>query len=325
MSCLRVDRKAKKQHKIGMTSTSSAPALKERDAAVPPGPDPFRVTSPARQQAPFVFGSPHSGRHYPKHFVDGSPLDERVLRASEDFYVDELFAAGPRLGAPLLQANYARAYLDVNREPWELDPNMFDSPLPDYVNSRSGRVSAGLGTIARVVSSGTNIYSGKLRFEDARARIESIYMPYHRAQQDLLAKTVAQFGCSVLVDCHSMPSAGDWFGDKPLRPKTKMPDFILGNRYGRSCAPVIVEVAEAALLRCGYNVVRNDPYSGGFNTRRHGEPKAGQHALQIEISRALYMDEESLERTDGFATLAADLGDLIGDLLAIPAGALAPK
>lgn len=325
MSCLRVDQGPKNQHKIGMTSISSAPALDPSEDAALLGPDPHLITHPARQQAPFVFGSPHSGRHYPKHFVENSPLDARVLRASEDFYVDELFGAAPQMGAPLLQATYARAYLDVNREPWELDPNMFDEPLPDYVNSRSGRVSAGLGTIARVVSSGTNIYSGKLRFEDARARVESIYMPYHRAQQDLLAKTLAQFGCSVLVDCHSMPSAGDWFGDKPLRPKSKMPDFILGNRYGRSCAPVVMEVAEAALSRRGYNVVRNDPYSGGFNTRRHGEPKNGQHALQIEISRALYMDEESLDRTDGFATLTRDLGELITDLLSIPVNALIPK
>ncbi len=325
MLCLRVDRRPKNQHKIGMTSISSARALEQREDSAASDPEPYRVTSPARQQAPFVFGSPHSGRYYPKRFVEASPLDARVLRASEDFYVDELFASAPRLGAPLLQAMYARAYLDVNREPWELDPNMFDEPLPDYVNSRSGRVSAGLGTVARVVSSGKNIYDRKLRFEDARLRVESIYMPYHRAQQDLLAKTLTQFGCSVLVDCHSMPSAGDWFGDKPLRPKTKMPDFILGNRYGRSCAPAVMEVAESALSRCGYNVVRNDPYSGGFNTRRHGEPKNGQHALQIEISRALYMDEDSLERTDGFATLVSDLGALISDLLAIPVSALTPR
>lgn len=309
-----------------MENASSLSVSAQPESVTRSGPAPFQIMHPARQKAPFVFASPHSGRHYPDNFIAASSLDVQTLRASEDFYVDELFASAPQRGAPLLQALYARAFLDVNREPWELDPAMFDGPLPDYVNSRSGRVTAGLGTIARVVSSGTNIYRGKLRFSEAKDRVESIYMPYHTQQNELMTKTREQFGCAVLVDCHSMPSAGDSYGDTPLRrPRAKMPDFILGNRYGRSCAPIVIEVAEALLSERGYSVVRNDPYSGGYNTRRHGDPKLGIHAMQIEISRALYMDEVDLSRSEGFSTLAGDLDDLVDRFIEIPSDKLLPQ
>jgi len=151
-------------------------------------------------------------------------------------------------------------------------------------------------------------------------------MPYHKKQNDLVEKTRQKFGCAVLVDCHSMPSAGDSFGDTPFRrPRAKMPDFILGNRYGRSCAPIVIDVAEAVLSECGYTVTRNDPYSGGYNTRRHGDPKEGLHALQIEISRALYMDEERLSRSEGFSALASDLEALVEQLIGISTDALLPQ
>ena len=306
--------------------TPSEAALKEasgNDGAPGTGPAPFLVAQPARQTAPVIYASPHSGRFYPADFVETSRLDPHMLRASEDIYVDELFGAAPRLGAPLLQAVYARAFLDVNREPWELDPAMFHEPLPDYVNAKSGRVAAGLGTIARVVASGTAIYAGKLDFAEAEARVAGVYHPYHAETERLIARTQDLFGCSLLIDCHSMPSEGGSWGDKPFKSLQQVPDFILGDRYGRSCAPVVMETAEKVLKDLGYGVVRNNPYSGGYNTRHYGAPAEGRHALQIEINRALYVDEETLERNSGFAGLTAAMTALIEALNAIPSGALA--
>ncbi|MGE0668491.1 MAG: N-formylglutamate amidohydrolase [Sphingomonadales bacterium] len=303
--------------------TPSETALKALPAAEPEaGPPACLVTEPARQTAPLVFSSPHSGRYYPDDFVSASRLDPHTLRASEDAYVDELFSAAPQLGAPLIQANYARAYLDVNREPWELDPEMFDGPLPEFVNARSGRVAAGLGTIARVVASGTAIYQGRLSFAEAERRVATVYRPYHQSLARLLDKTRAQFGCSVLVDCHSMPSSGGAWGDMPIKTSGGTPDFILGDRYGRSCNGEVMIAAQQVLAGRGYRVVRNDPYSGGFNTRHYGVPREGRHALQIEINRSLYMDEATMGRSDDFGALRDAMTALIQALAALPADPL---
>jgi N-formylglutamate amidohydrolase len=305
--------------------TPSEPALKSLPLAEPEAALPAcLVTEPARQTAPLVFSSPHSGRHYPPDFVSSSRLDAHTLRASEDAFVEELFAAAPQHGAPLVQAVYARAYLDVNREAWEMDPDMFDGPLPDFVNARSGRVAAGLGTIARVVASGTAIYNGRLPFAEAERRVAVVYHPYHNTLARLLDRTHAQFGCSVLIDCHSMPSCGGSWGDMPLKNMGAgtVPDFILGDRYGRSCNTEVMAAAQQALSSQGYRVVRNDPYSGGFNTRHYGVPREGRHALQIEINRALYMDEATMSRSDGFVPVRDALTALILALAALPADLL---
>lgn len=300
--------------------TPSEPALKAQAAPdTDAGPPACLVTEPARQTAALVFSSPHSGRYYPEDFVSSSRLDPHTLRASEDAYVDELFGAAPHLGAPLIQATYARAYLDVNREAWELDPEMFDGPLPEFVNARSGRVAAGLGTIARVVASGTAIYDGRMPFAEAERRVSVVYKPYHQALSRLLDRTRAQFGCSVLIDCHSMPSCGGSWGDMPVKSLgASVPDFILGDRYGRSCHGEVMVMAQQALTSQGYRVVRNDPYSGGFNTRHYGVPREGRHALQIEINRALYMDEATIGRSDGFTPLRDAMNALILALAALP-------
>jgi N-formylglutamate amidohydrolase len=305
--------------------TPSEPALKTADSDQAIVPPPFLLAEPARQTAPVVFSSPHSGRYYPPEFVAASRLDAHTLRASEDAFVDELFAAAPHHGMPLLQAVYARAWLDVNREAWELDPEMFDEPLPAFVNARSGRVAAGLGTIARVVASGTAIYDGRLPFTEAERRVTGVYQPYHQTLQRLLDRTRTQFGCSVLIDCHSMPSCGGSWGDMPLRTGGAMPDFILGDRYGRSCGTEVMAVAQQTLAAEGYHVVRNDPYSGGYNTRHYGTPREGRHALQIEISRALYMDEKTIRRAEGFDSLREALGKLIRALAAFPVDELRPS
>ena len=291
------------------------------DQAQDLAPPAFDVLAPRRQTVPFVFASPHSGDYYPPEFVAEAGLEPLALRRSEDSFVDELFATAPNHGAPLLRAVYPRVYLDPNREPYELDPAMFADPLPDYVNTNSARVSVGLGTVARVVANGANIYRRKLRFAEARRRVERIYVPYHGALKRLLADTEATFGCAVLVDCHSMPSTGGPMDHDSGRPRGEL---VLGDRFGTSCAPLIVDVAEGVLLDLGYQVTRNDPYAGGFVTQHYGRPGNGVHALQIEINRSLYMDEKRIVPAPSMAKLSRDLDTLVGALAAIDVERLIP-
>ena len=272
-------------------------------------PTPYEVLAPAEQSLPVVVASPHSGSIYPRAFVATSRLDPMTLRRSEDCFVDEIYGRVPDLGAPLIRALFPRAFLDVNREPFELDPRMFEDALPGWVVSRSPRVSAGLGTIARVVASGCEIYRSKLRFEEALQRVGRLYRPYHEALADLVRETRRRFGYCILIDAHSMPSmggrAGDELGDSGV-------DFVIGDCHGASCAPELPDLVEGLLSGMGYSVVRNDPYPGGFTTRHYGRPAIGVHAVQIEVNRALYMDEQSYVRRPELTRLAMDLTRLVG-------------
>jgi N-formylglutamate amidohydrolase len=280
-----------------------------------PAATPITLRKPARQAAPVVLASPHSGRDYPADFVADARLDATALRRSEDGFVDELVASGPGQGIPLLAATFPRAFCDPNREAWELDPAMFDGPLPPWVNTTSPRVGAGLGTIARVVASGETIYRRKLRFAEAEARIRACWQPYHEALAGLIAATKREFGACLLVDCHSMPGGG---------PRAPGPDFVLGDAHGTACAPGITRLAEATLAGMGYIVRRNDPYAGGYVTRHYGRPREQVHALQIEIARGLYMDEARMEKLPRFAAVQADLAVLIGNLATAAPTLLAP-
>ena len=284
--------------------------------------DPVEIRHPSTWQIPLVFASPHSGRFYPETFRQASRLDPVSLRRSEDAFIDEIYSAVPDLGAPLLLAHFPRAYIDPNREAFELDPEMFDGPLPDYVNTRSPRVSAGLGTQARVVTSGEEIYSGKLDFAQTKASIETLYMPYHTALQGLLDDCISRFGGCLLIDCHSMPSIG---GPMDRDPGFRRVDFILGDRYGTSCDSQVTSYVEGALKDMDYVVTRNAPYAGGYTTTHYGQPAKGQHALQIEINRALYMDELRVERSAGLPALQDSIRGLIGLLSEIDPTILAPQ
>lgn len=287
------------------------------DAAGDIGPRACEINLPDEQRVPFVFNSPHSGRYYPQDFLDATCLDKSEIRRSEDLLVDQLFAPVVRLGAPLMSAVYPRAYLDVNREPYELDPKMFTGRLPSYANVRSLRVAGGLGTIPRVVSDAANIYRRPLSVEEGLARIERVYRPYHDTLRRLLAQTHVAFGIAILIDCHSMPS-NIRGGPARLRP-----DFVLGDRFGASCMPELTDCAAATLQRLGYTVCRNKPYAGGFITEHYGRPSRGLHALQIEVNRGLYMDEHRLEPHRGFQRLSADLvalADSLLDLVGVDAG-----
>ncbi len=274
----------------------------------------YEILAPDRQSMPVVFASPHSGSNYPDEFVAASRLDPLSLRMSEDSFVDEIFAAAPRLGAPLLRALFPRAYVDANREAFELDPAMFVDELPDYANTRSPRVAAGLGTIARAVASGANIYRHKLTFAEALFRLRRYYWPYHQALRSLIEETRDAFGFCVLVDCHSMPSVG---GPLDRDAGSRRVDFILGNRYGRSCTPVVVEAIEQVLGDHSYVVRRNRPYSGGYVTDHYGRPEAGIHAVQIEINRGIYMDERRIERGAHLPQLSTQMAAVVDALGAL--------
>lgn len=280
---------------------------------------PFILTRPERHLTPLVFVSAHSGRAYPPELTSVSRLDIMALRRSEDSFVDELFDSAPDAGAPLLAATFPRAFCDPNREPWELDPAMFEGDLPPWVNSGSPRVSAGLGTIARVVSSGEPIYSRKLLFTEAERRIRQYWVPFHRALASLIVETQSTFGGCLLIDCHSMPAiscAGRTHARHGLRVGTGVggSDIVLGDAFGTACAPIVSAWAETALRDLGYAVRRNDPYAGGYITRHYGAPRDGIHALQIEINRSLYMDETSFERAAGFGALRSDMAALTAAL-----------
>ncbi|HEY1722708.1 MAG TPA: N-formylglutamate amidohydrolase [Magnetospirillaceae bacterium] len=281
----------------------------------------LEIEQPRHQRLAMVFASPHSGRVYPQDFVAASVLDPMALRKSEDAFVDQLFASAAALGAPLLKALFPRALLDPNREAWEMDPAMFDGPLPDYVNSTSPRVAAGLGTIAKVVASGVEIYRQKLPFAEARRRVERLYEPYHAALANLVIRTRDKFGYCILVDCHSMPSMG---GPADTDGGTPRVDFVLGDCFGNSCAPAVTAAVERTLENLGYRTVRNLPYSGGHTTRHYGKPTDGIHAVQIEINRRIYMDESTHKKRSGFARLQTHLGEVVAALALLSPDSLRP-
>ena len=265
---------------------------------------PFEIVQPENHTAPFVFNSPHSGRIYPKNFLSASRLDLLDLRRSEDTFVEQLFSPVVKLGAPLMHAHFPRAYLDVNREPYELDPALIAESLPRYANTQSVRVVGGLGTLARVVTESEEIYRERVSLGDALERINKLYKPYHEALDRLMSDCIRKFGMAVLIDCHSMPSS-------PLyETGSERPDFVLGDRFSTSCSPELTRLAADCLEELGYVVAFNKPYAGGFITEHYGRPSKGRHALQIEVNRALYMEETKYVRGRNFETVRRDLGRL---------------
>ena len=281
--------------------------------------EPFEIRRPVAGTSPLVFASPHSGRVYPAEMMAASALDTETIRRSEDAFVDDLIAAAANHGASLLLARLARAYIDVNREPYELDPAMFEGELPDFVRGRTARVAAGLGSIARIVSEGQEIYARKLTFEEAKGRIEAAHRPYHEALAGLLDRAREAHGLAILIDWHSMPSAAAAQGRSG-----KGCDLVLGDRFGASCSPLLTRLVEQQLEAMGYRTARNAPYAGGYTTEHYGKPAKGIHALQIEINRSLYLDEETMQPTEGLKRLAGDIERLTQALAQADWGKLRP-
>ncbi len=270
---------------------------------------PFDVAQPAQQAVPFVFSSPHSGRIYPQQFVASSRLTPQALRKSEDCLVDQLFAGVVPLGAPLISARFPRAYLDLNREPYELDPELVEEPLPAHANSQSIRVAGGLGTVARIVADGEEIYHGRLPLSAVLDRIDALYFPYHAELARLISETHARFGYAILVDCHSMPSAATAAGGG------QRPDIVIGDRFGSSSDPRLSRMFRNSFAKRGYDVLMNRPYAGGYITEHQGNPARGVHALQIEINRGLYLDEGNFRPSARFEAVRTNLNAILADLI----------
>ncbi len=302
-----------------MTSDATEPELD-------PG---FAVSEPDALASALVFSSPHSGNVYPRSFLARSRLTSLQLRRSEDAFVDALFEGCASVGAPMIKALFPRTYLDLNREPYELDPRMFDGRLPPFANTRSIRVAGGLGTIPRVVGNAQEIYDSRLPLEEGLLRIDKLYKPYHARLGALMARAQLHFGIAVLIDCHSMPSGAVPIGAiaphglfmgrgretiAPSGEPRQKADFVLGDRHGASCATVLVDVIEEELRRLGYSVARNKPYAGGFITESYGNPAANRHALQIEVSRGLYMNEQNVTRSERFDEVKAALTQVASTL-----------
>ena len=279
---------------------------------------PFEIVEPTEWRAPIIFNSPHSGSAYPGDFLAASRIDLPTLRRSEDSFMDELIGHLSARGFPTVRVNFPRSYVDVNREPYELDPRMFSGRLPSFANTRSMRVAGGLGTIPRVVGDGQEIYRERIAVDDALARIETLYKPYHRALRRLINKVHQMFGAVVVVDCHSMPSVG------VSRDEPRRPDMVIGDRYGTSCTPLLADRVEETMNGLGYSVGRNKPYAGGFITEHYGNPASGLHAVQLELNRAIYMDERRRERGPRFTQIAADFVALAEVLATISPGELGP-
>ena len=250
-------------------------------------------------QLPILFASPHSGGLYPEAMLETIRVPLIDLRRTEDAFVEELFADAPKSGGQLIYANYARGYVDLNRDARELDPAMFHDGPPRKVVVASPRVEAGLGCLPRVAARGEPIYDGQISRAEGEYRLAQVHDAYHGYIRGALDRFKEVHGVAVLIDCHSMPSR------QPGR--RKLADIVLGDRYGSSCDSRLTSVAERTFRDLGYTVSRNAPYAGGYTTRCYGRPKRGVHALQIEINRSLYMDEQKVVRHDNFNALKQDI------------------
>jgi len=266
--------------------------------------EPVRLVRPKQPLVPFIFASPHSGRLYPLSFIRQSRLSPLMLRRSEDAFADELFESVPAFGTPLLCARFPRAYVDANRAPGELDPEMFDAALPFGIDPPSPRVAAGLGVIPRLVREGADIYRARLAVEEAAMRLSALYRPYHDALAGLVEETYGRFGCAVVIDCHSMPST------------PAAPSIVFGDCHGASVSPSLMRHTEEAFGRAGFATARNAPYAGGYTTHLYAHRERGVHALQIEINRGLYLDEERIEKLPSFAGVKGRLSAALRQLMA---------
>lgn len=281
----------------------------------------IRVVRPARQTLPLVLASPHSGLRYPPAFLEMSRLSRPDLRLSEDSHIDTVFQDGPDLGVPLLSALFPRVYVDVNRARLELDPAMFSDPLPPEALTDTARVKSGLGTVPLVAGEGQYIYRDKLSFAEAERRLRLCYDPYHAALSGLIAETLARFGHCIVLDCHSMPSSSV----AGMGGRHGAPDVVLGDRKGASCDSAVTRAAESVLKRAGFRVRRNEPYAGGFTTSHYGRPRLGVHVLQIEINRAIYMDERTRAPLPGMRRIIAVVPALIEALGRLPDARIAAE
>jgi N-formylglutamate amidohydrolase len=274
----------------------------------------FEVLRPDRELSCVVFASPHSGRDYPWSFLRKTVLDEQTIRSSEDAFVDQLFDCAPVFGAAFLKAGAPRAFVDMNRSSDELDPALIEGVRRQGHNPR---VASGLGVIPRVVANGRAIYRGKMTVEEAQGRIEGYWQPYHDMLQKLLDRAHRRHGQAVLVDCHSMPHEAM---DGAVRAGMPRPDVVLGDRFGAAASGAVVDRVEAAFAAAGFVVTRNTPFAGAYITQAYGRPSRGQHAVQVEIDRSLYMNEALIRPNGNFETVRTALRQVVAEVAQIGQG-----
>ncbi|KEJ97385.1 N-formylglutamate deformylase [Pseudosulfitobacter pseudonitzschiae] len=274
----------------------------------------YEVLHPDRNTSCVVFASPHSGRDYPWRFLRTTVLNEHQVRSSEDAFVDKLFECAPRFGASFLKAGAPRAFVDLNRAVDELDPALIEGVRPKGHNPR---VASGLGVVPRVVANGRAIYRGKLSLAEAERRIDLYWRPYHAMLQQLLDSAHRRHGQAVLIDCHSMPHEAM---DSVVRGGMKRPDVVLGDRFGAAAAGEVVDRIEAAFVAAGFVVTRNAPFAGAYITQAYGRPARGQHAVQVEIDRSLYMNEALVRPNGGFDDIRARLAAVVAEVAQIGQG-----
>lgn len=279
----------------------------------------YVLTRPARRKSSLIFASPHSGREYSQDFLAQAILDRKAIRSSEDAFVDRLFDSAPALGSPLLSARAPRAFIDLNRSADELDPAVIEGIARAPHNPR---ISSGLGVIPRVVAGGRAIYGGKLALAEAEARIRRFWHPYHQALAALVEETRTEFGEAVLIDCHSMPHEAI---EAHTRPGQVRPEVVLGDRYGATAGREVMDRVEAAFAGAGLRVGRNAPFAGAYVAQAYGRPSRGVHVVQVEIDRALYMDEVRVEPLAGFEGFRELIAGVVAELVQPPGVALAAE
>ncbi|WP_273509226.1 N-formylglutamate amidohydrolase [Planktotalea frisia] len=278
----------------------------------------FTLTRPDALTSSVVCASPHSGRDYTWSFMRRSALSELTMRSSEDAFVDQLIEDAPRFGAPLLTATVPRAFVDLNRSVDELDPALIDGVRKSGYNPR---VASGLGVIPRVVANSRAIYRGKLSHVEARKRLTDYWFPYHDQLASLLSEAHESFGTALLMDFHSMPHEAL---DTVVRASKVRPNVVLGDRFGASANSDVVDLVEAAFASAGFKVARNTPFAGAYVTQTYGRPSRQQHAIQIEIDRSIYMDEETLTPNANFNDVKQALTAVIADVCEMRRGTSQP-
>jgi N-formylglutamate deformylase len=272
------------------------------------------LTEPRRGHVPLVLDSPHSGTDYPSDF--GFALTREALRQAEDSFVDELYAAGPDVGATLIAARFPRSYIDPNRSVLDIDASLLEGPWPGPAMP-SPKTARGIGLIWRVLDTGDSIYKRKLSIDEVKQRIVRYHQPYQRAVKDALDRAHGHFGAVWHLNLHSMPAVSSAVSEEG--PGKSRADFVLGDRDGSTCEPEFTAIVAETLRGMGYQVKLNDPYKGVELVRAFSDPKAGRHSLQIEVNRRLYMDERTRERNAGFETLRANLTRLLEQVAAYAA------
>lgn len=264
---------------------------------------------PAAADHPIVLDSPHSGQQMPDDF--GAAVSALQLREGEDCFIDTLWQPAAERGIPLLAAQFPRTYLDANRHADDIDQALLDAPWPGPVRD-SGKGAIGKALVWRTLDADQPIYSRRLSVAEVQARIARCHRPYHQALQDLLDAAHARHGVVYHLNCHSMGADSHVLIEGHSgQPRA---DVVLGDRDGSTCSPAFTQFVAEQMRAMGYRVAVNDPFKGVELVRAYCAPAAGRHSLQLELNKRLYMDSATLQPTEGFARVQADLMRLLDAL-----------